>query len=160
MGARFAAHSRVLSSFASLATRNRELPRSLKIVGTLRCCYTERFAATIFSATPRCNIVATLFRLVATFFQYCNAVLRLKSSLRIVPCNTTFRQRERWCPGRHKWQPEVDNFSSFSDLTRQICITGVKRKAFRFVGWDRSVPSSETSNIAIHEVRDATALVA
>ena len=34
-------------------------------------------------------IVATLFRMVTTLFQHCNAVLRLKSSLRIVPCNIT-----------------------------------------------------------------------
>ena len=31
---------------------------------------------TIYSATQRCNIVATLFRMVITLFQYCNAVLR------------------------------------------------------------------------------------
>ena len=41
-----------------------------------------------FSATQRCNIVATSFRMVTTLFQYCNAVLR------IVPCNITFRQHE------------------------------------------------------------------
>ena len=50
-------------------------------------CYTRRFAMTICSATQRCNIVATLFRMVTTLFQHCNAVLYLKSSLRIVPCN-------------------------------------------------------------------------
>ena len=48
----------------------------------------RRFATTIFSATQRCNIVATLFRIVTTLFQHCLAVLRQKSSLRIVPCNT------------------------------------------------------------------------
>ena len=31
----------------------------------LRRCYTRRFATTIFSATQRCNIVATLKRCVA-----------------------------------------------------------------------------------------------
>ena len=31
---------------------------------------------TIYSATQRCNIVATLFRMVITLLQYCNAVLR------------------------------------------------------------------------------------
>ena len=41
----------------------------------LRWCYTRRFATTIFSATQRCNIVATLFRMVTTLFQHCNAVL-------------------------------------------------------------------------------------
>ena len=47
----------------------------------------RRFAMTIFSATQRCNIVATLFRMVTTLSQHCNAVLCWKSSLRIVPCN-------------------------------------------------------------------------
>ena len=42
----------------------------------LRWCYTRRFATTIFSATQRCNIVATLFRMVTTLFQHGNAVLR------------------------------------------------------------------------------------
>ena len=36
---------------------------------------TRRFATTIFSVTQRCNIVATLFRIVTTLFQHCNAVL-------------------------------------------------------------------------------------
>ena len=30
----------------------------------------------IFSATQRCNIAATLFRIVTTLFQHCNDVLR------------------------------------------------------------------------------------
>ena len=50
--------------------------------------HARRFATTIFSATQRCNIVATLFRIVTTLFQHCLAVLRKKSSLRIVPCTT------------------------------------------------------------------------
>ena len=50
--------------------------------------HARRFATTIFSATQRCNIVATLFRIVTTLFQHCLAVLRKKSSLGIVPCNT------------------------------------------------------------------------
>ena len=29
-----------------------------------------------FSVTQRCNIAATLFRIVTTLFQYCDAVLR------------------------------------------------------------------------------------
>ena len=37
-------------------------------------------------------------------------------------------------------------FLSFSALTWQICTTGVKTKAFRFVVWDKSVLSSRTSN--------------
>ena len=36
---------------------------------------TGRFATTIFSALQRCNIVATLFRMVTTLLQRCNAVL-------------------------------------------------------------------------------------
>ena len=57
-----------------------------------RRCHTGRFATTIFNATHPCNIVATLFRMVATLFQHCYAVLRKKSALRIVPCNIAFRQ--------------------------------------------------------------------
>ena len=38
--------------------------------------WTGRFATTTFSATQICKIVATLFRMVTTLFQYCNAVLR------------------------------------------------------------------------------------
>ena len=60
----------------------------------LRWCYTRQFATTIFSPTQRCNIVATLFRMV-TLFQHCNAELRLKSSLRIFSCNITFSGEER-----------------------------------------------------------------
>ena len=37
--------------------------------------YTRRFATTTFSAAQRCNIVATLSRMVAILFQHCNAVL-------------------------------------------------------------------------------------
>ena len=43
--------------------------------GSLKVCYTRRIARTIFSATQRCNIVATLFRTGTTLFQHCNAVL-------------------------------------------------------------------------------------
>ena len=72
---------------------------------------TRQFTTMIFSATHCCVIVATLFRMVATLFQYCNAVLHLKSSLRIIPCNITFNdlflpcQLGKWtlkvtCPAR------------------------------------------------------------
>ena len=44
----------------------------------LTLCYTGRFATTIFSVIQRCNIVATLFRIVSTLIQHCNAVLRKK----------------------------------------------------------------------------------
>ena len=50
--------------------------RSDVLLILLRWCYTRRFATTIFSATQRWNIVATLFWIVTTLFQRCNAVLR------------------------------------------------------------------------------------
>ena len=37
-------------------------------------------------------------------------------------------------------------FLSFGALTWQICTTGVKTKAFRFIVWDKSLPSSRTLN--------------
>ena len=40
-------------------------------------------------------------------------------------------------------------FLSFGALTRQIRTAGVKTKAFRFVVWDKSLPSSETSNLPL-----------
>ena len=46
---------------------------------------------TIFSATRRCNTAVTLFRIVLTLFQCCDAVLRWKSSLRII----TLRKERR-----------------------------------------------------------------
>ena len=48
-----------------------------------------------FSATQRYNIVVTLFRMAAILSQHFNPVLRLKASLRIVPCNITFKQRQQ-----------------------------------------------------------------
>ena len=58
----------------------------------IRCCYARRFATTIFSATQRCNIVGTFFRIV---FQHCNPVL--KTSLRIAPCNISLKGLWRGC---------------------------------------------------------------
>ena len=55
-----------------------------------RLCYTEWFATTIFSATHIYNIVATLFRTVATLFQHCNVVLCKKLLLQIFLSNITF----------------------------------------------------------------------
>ena len=49
------------------------LVRVFCIENILRWCYTRRLATTIFSATQRCNIVATLFRIGTTLFQLCNA---------------------------------------------------------------------------------------
>ena len=42
----------------------------------LNVMLTGRFATTIFSAIQRCNIVATLFRIVTKLIKHCNAVLR------------------------------------------------------------------------------------
>ena len=56
----------------------------------LRWCYTGQFATTIFSATKRCNVGTMLQPFETILQQCCNAVLRQKSSLRIVPCNITF----------------------------------------------------------------------
>ena len=42
-------------------------------------------------------------------------------------------------------QPEVDILSLLV-LTRQIRTLGVETKTVKFVVWDKSVPSSETSN--------------
>ena len=68
-----------------------------KTVG-LRWCYTRQFATTIFSAAQLCSIVATLFRIVTTLFQHCNAVLRWKSSLLSVLCNITFSEQNNNSP--------------------------------------------------------------
>ena len=55
----------------------------------MRCWGEPKSFKLIFSATQRCNILATLFRIVTTLFQHCNAVLRKESSFRIVSCNIT-----------------------------------------------------------------------
>ena len=56
---------------------------------------TRRFATTtIFSVTQPCNIVATLFRIVTTLFQHCNAVLHFHVAV------VQWRQRnvqKAWC---------------------------------------------------------------
>ena len=62
----------------------------------LRRRYKRRFATTIFSATQRCNIVATLFRIVTTLFQHCSNIAtlccaknrRCESSRVTLPLNT------------------------------------------------------------------------
>ena len=51
-------------------------PVRTKKTENVQSCYTRRFATTILSATQRCIIVATLFRIIATLFHYCNALLR------------------------------------------------------------------------------------
>ena len=44
-------------------------------------------------AIQHCKIVAKLIHMVATLFQHCNAVLRKKSPLQIVPCNISLPRR-------------------------------------------------------------------
>ena len=44
------------------------------LISPLRWCYTGRFAATIFSATQRCNVGTMLYQFETTSQQCCNAV--------------------------------------------------------------------------------------
>ena len=74
-----------------------------------RWWYTRRFATTIFSATQHYNIVATSLRMVATLFQHCYAVLRSKSSLRIVSCNITFKPSSFYANYRTLIEQEVNH---------------------------------------------------
>ena len=62
----------VLFTFHSEGDGNGNVTKTID----LRWCYTRRFATTIFSAAQLCSIVATLFWIVTTLFQHCNAVLR------------------------------------------------------------------------------------
>ena len=78
-------------------------------------CYTRRFAMMIFSATQHCNIVATLFRIVTTLFQHCNAVFPWKSSLRIVPCNPW--KLKKWAADASlSWKVPLSRFVFIRDL--------------------------------------------
>ena len=56
----------------------------------LRWCYTGRFATTIFSVTQSWHAGTMLWPFETMSQQYCNAVLRYKSLVRIVACNVTF----------------------------------------------------------------------
>ena len=82
----------------------------------------QRFAKTIFSATQGCNIVPILFRVVTTFFQHCNAVLRWKSSLWIVPCNITLKQhrRRRLRLRKRHWKSKFALFQTLPPLFHLI----------------------------------------
>ena len=73
----------------------------------------ETIATTILSATQRCNIAATLFRMVTTLFQHCNAVLPQKSSSRIVPCNITLRSYDADC-NNNRFNKQNNNFAHAS----------------------------------------------
>ena len=48
------------------------------------------------------------------------------------------------------------HFLPLTDLTQQIRTAGVKTKAFRFIVWDKSVPSSETSNFRLPFMKSGT----
>ena len=65
--------------------RTRERPRPW----ALRWCYTRPFATMIFSAT-RLQLYWYIYNIVSSL----QAMLHLKSSLPIVPCNITFRHWE------------------------------------------------------------------
>ena len=73
----------------------------------------ETIATTILSATQRCNIAATLFRMVTTLFQHCNAVLPQKWSSRIVPCNITLRSYDADC-NNNRFNKQNNNFAHAS----------------------------------------------
>ena len=53
-----------------------KLKTAMKNVAVLKVIYTGRFETPIFSATQHYNIVATLFRMLATLFHHCYALLR------------------------------------------------------------------------------------
>jgi len=57
-----------------------------------RWCYMWRFATTTFSSTKHCNIVSNSPNIVPTL-ELCVA---LKSSLKFVPCNITFKGALSW----------------------------------------------------------------
>ena len=81
----------------------------------IRWCYTRRFAMMIFSATQHCNIVATLFRIVTTLFQHCNAVFPWKSLLRIVRCNPW--KLKKWAAyASLPWEVSLSLFAFTRDL--------------------------------------------
>ena len=57
----------------------------------LKIVVANRLVSHIWEVFLAQHRVATLFWMLTTLFQYCDAVLRKKSSLRIVPCNKTLR---------------------------------------------------------------------
>ena len=92
---------RVFEFFFLSVDRTIILTTKDSFLSLLTSCYTGRFPKTIFSVTQRCNFVATLLRIVTTLLQHSNAVLRWKSSLRVVSYNITLRGRLLWslCSG-------------------------------------------------------------
>ena len=78
------------------------------------------------AATRCCNIVAILFRMVATLFQHCNAVLR-----RIVSYNITLTVRKfrRIAVQSSVWTAKNIERSRVNDVSGQIFLAG--RKFFK-----------------------------
>ena len=78
------------------------------------------------AATRRCNIFAILFRMVATLFQHCNAVLR-----RIVSYNITLTVRKfrRTAVQSSVWTAKNIERSRVNDVSGQIFLAG--RKFFK-----------------------------
>ena len=96
----------------------------------LMWCYKGRFATTSFSATQRCN-VGMLQAFKTMSLQCCSAVLRWNSSLRIVPCNITFRDltiRQQRRPWKGPWK--IDS-ASFQIIPRSSKVARLlKRREF------------------------------
>ena len=80
-------------------------------------CCKGRFTTTIFSATQRCNVGTMLQAFKTMSLQCCNTVLRQNSSLRIVPCNITFRDltiRQQRRPWKRPWKIDSASFQTIS----------------------------------------------
>ena len=101
---------------------------------------TRRFATTIFSTTHHSNIFATLFRMVATLFQHCYAVMRKKSSLRIVLCNITLTLFANVVCAPYNWMYNVlllqDVYCKYSmyleDDIKTKVISGTRNPEFNY----------------------------
>ena len=66
-------------------------------------------------------------------------------------------QWENWRPRqREKISTSGCHLLPLSALAQQIRTAGVKTKAFRFIVWDKSVPSSETSNFRLPFMKSGT----
>ena len=93
-----------------------------------------------FSARHHSNIVATLFRMAGTLFQHCYAVLRNKSSLRIVPCNITLTLFANVVCALYNWMYNVlllqDVYCKYSmyleDDIKTKVISGTRNPEFNY----------------------------
>ena len=93
--------------------------RSYQITPRLSIIVKVIVHGTIFSATQRCN-VETMLSLLETMSQRCcNAVLRYKSSLRIVSCNITFSGTAN--PQKNEIQPPFLKKKTTTTTTTDIC---------------------------------------